>query len=339
MTTQTMSVAERFRCALRGAEVDRLPVMEWATWWDQTILRWHSEGLSPTLDHAGIKRALGLDVDHQLWCRQVPADLVPAQHGAGIIADAADYAAKRGRLYRHDSPLIKDADAVAQWRLACAERAAGQALCWLTFDGFFWWPRVLLGIEPHLYAFSDQADLLHQICDDQCRHIAAWLEQVCAIGAPDFVTFAEDMSYNLGPMLSKRQFDTFLAPYYRRILPLFQQRGIPVLCDSDGDVAMLASWLSEVGFDGVLPLERQAGCDINNLQANNPSFAFLGHFDKMVMNQGEQALQCEFERLAPAMARGRFIPSVDHQTPPSVSLTQYRQYVGLLRDYASGMPY
>ena len=51
----------------------------------------------------------------------------------------------------------------------------------------------------------------------------------------------------------------------------------------------------------------------------------VGHFDKMIMNQGEAAMRAEFERLRAADASGGFIPSVDHQTPPGVSLEQYRQ--------------
>ena len=42
----------------------------------------------------------------------------------------------------------------------------------------------------------------------------------------------------------------------------------------------------------------------------------------------------EFERILPAMKSGRYIPSVDHQTPPDVSVEQYRIYGGLLEEYA-----
>ena len=34
------------------------------------------------------------------------------------------------------------------------------------------------------------------------------------------------------------------------------------------------------------------------------------------------------------MRTGGFIPSVDHQTPPSVSLEEYRCYLRLLEEYA-----
>ena len=61
--------------------------------------------------------------------------------------------------------------------------------------------------------------------------------------------------------------------------------------------------------------------------------AFLGHFDKMCMKHGEEAMRREFERILPSMQRGKVIVSVDHQTPPDVSIENYRTYVSLLREY------
>ena len=47
-------------------------------------------------------------------------------------------------------------------------------------------------------------------------------------------------------------------------------------------------------------------------------------------------MRAGFERLAPLMKTGGFIPSVDHQTPPGVSLEQYRVYLRLLDEYTAG---
>jgi hypothetical protein len=48
------------------------------------------------------------------------------------------------------------------------------------------------------------------------------------------------------------------------------------------------------------------------------------------MNQGEAAIRDEFDRLVPLTQTGGLVPSVDHQTPPGVSLGQYRTYVRVL---------
>jgi len=51
------------------------------------------------------------------------------------------------------------------------------------------------------------------------------------------------------------------------------------------------------------------------------------------MSEGEQAMRKEFERIVPLMKSRGYIPSVDHQTPPGVSLEQYRSYLRLLTEY------
>jgi hypothetical protein len=84
----------------------------------------------------------------------------------------------------------------------------------------------------------------------------------------------------------------------------------------------------------VLPLERQAGVDGMNLRQTFPTLRMIGHFDKMVMPRGESAMRAEFDRLTPLAKSGGFIPSVDHQTPPGVSLDQYLIYLRLLEEYA-----
>jgi hypothetical protein len=53
------------------------------------------------------------------------------------------------------------------------------------------------------------------------------------------------------------------------------------------------------------------------------------------MDKGEAALRAEFERLLPLMRSGGFIPSVDHQTPPHISIDQYRLFRQLLDEYTA----
>ena len=97
---------------------------------------------------------------------------------------------------------------------------------------------------------------------------------------------------------------------------------------------MLVPWLQAVGVDGVLPLERQAGVDACRLRQLYPNLRMVGHYNKLVMNQGEAAIRAEFDRIVPLMKSGGFIPSVDHQTPPGVSLEEYRIYVQILKEYS-----
>ena len=42
----------------------------------------------------------------------------------------------------------------------------------------------------------------------------------------------------------------------------------------------------------------------------------------------------EFERILPAIRSGAYLPGVDHQTPPDVSMENYAIFVRLLKEYA-----
>lgn len=323
-----MNHVERFRALANFKAVDRLPRIEWASWWDKTVERWRGEGL-PTSDRYEMYAHFGLDPYYQCWFWPKGPGYPETPHGQGAVRTMEDYEALRPHLY---PPQDDAAAGLGPW--AAAQRR-GEAVVWITLDGFFWFPRTLLGIERHLYAFYDQPELLHRINED----LAAWqvgvlrlLGKVCR---PTFMTFAEDMSYNHGPMLSRALFDEFLAPYYRQVIPTVEEMGTIPIVDSDGDVTAMVPWLESVGVRGVLPLERQAGVDAGRLRAAHGRFLMIGHYDKMVMTRGEEAMRQEFERLLPVMRTGGFIPSVDHQTPPGVSLAEYRVYLRLLEEYAS----
>lgn len=326
------TVRSRIRKVLRGEmPQDRLPRIEWAHWWDQTVRRWEGEGLPEGLGVSGIKQHFGLDLDCQFGFAQMApgAEGRPTVHGQGWVGDDRDYEALRPFLYPDPVPIDRDRiREVALWQ------EAGDACVWISLSSFFWWPRVLLGIEPHLMAFYDQPDLIHRMNADQLAYMKRCVEAFTAECTPDFMTFAEDMSYNHGPMISERQFDTFMAPYFREIVPILHRHGITVIVDSDGDIEQLVPWFERVGIDGILPLERMAGVDVARVRANHPHWRMVGAYDKTVMHLGEDAIRAEFERLLPVMRTGGFIPSVDHQTPPGVSIEDYRLYLRLLWEYA-----
>ena len=325
-----MTPRERFQAAMNFRPFDRLPLVEWAGWWDQTVDRWHREQLPAGLtDRYDICRHFGLDLYLQDWFGvRRPGCPTAAKHEAGIVADAADYERVRPHLYP-DSVVDRQ-----RWRQWAELQRQGEAVLWFTLEGFFWFPRTLLGIEPHLYAFFDQPELLHRINSDLVEWHRRVCEQLFEVCVPDFMTFAEDLSYNHGPMLSAAQFAEFLAPYYRQITPLLHEPGTLVIVDSDGDITQPLPWFLDAGVDGLLPLERQAGVDVGRLRQRHPRSRFIGCFDKMTMFRGEAAMRAEFERLLPTAASGGLIVSCDHQTPPQVSYDDYRLYLRLFREYA-----
>lgn len=331
-----MKAGERFYNLVRGLSIDRLPVIEWAPWWNLTIDRWNNEGLNlPYKDHKdilNIQRFFGLDGCIQTYFHVRTWDTPhPVSHGAGIIKNEKDYEAVKKTMFYE--PHLFCSKEHTEWLTKTREE--GDTIHFFTVEGFFWYPRELFGIEEHLYSFYDNSDLLHRMCYDYLQWLKKVMEFVGNTFKFDFMSFAEDMSYNNGPMISKDLFDEYLCKYYKVIIPEIKKLDIPVFIDSDGDITKAVDWYAEAGADGIFPLERQAGIDVSIYIDKQPQMTYLGHFDKMCMKFGEKAMRQEFERLLPSCKRGKVIPSVDHQTPPDVSMENYRAYCRLLKEYAA----
>lgn len=327
-----MTNRERFQAVLNLQKPDdRLPVIEWAGWWDQTVFAWREQGLSPDLTWPEIGPSLGLDRHAQISYPSANADCPqPGYFGGGIMETEEDY--EKLLPYLYQDSLIEAQ--VAELKLLKEGHDRGDYPVWITLSGGFWFPRDLFGIENHLFSFHDYPELYHRIINDLGDYQIRLMERVYEVLTPDFMTFAEDMSYNKGPMISEELYQTFIDPLYQKVIPLLHSHGTKVIMDSDGDISRMIPWMQRSGIDGVLPLERQAGVDICALREQYPDFLFIGAFDKMTMRESTAAMRGEFERLLPAMKFGGFIPSCDHQTPPDVPLERYKDYIALQFEYA-----
>ncbi|MCL2878883.1 MAG: hypothetical protein FWF29_01440 [Treponema sp.] len=328
-----MNQRDRFTSVLNfKTPDDRLPMVEWAGWWDLTHHRWQREGLPGNLRGEDLVDYFGID---ELACikaygisDQCPK---PAYHGAPVITDEASYDAVRPYIL-NDSLIGQAREQALQLK---EKHESGEIAVRLWLDGFFWFPRSMFGIMNHLFAFYEFPALMHRMNNDLAEFDLRVMETVFQILEPDMVGFAEDMSYNHGSMISHDMYREFLSPYYAKTIPFIKKHGIKVMVDSDGDITQMIPWLLEDGIEGVYPLERQAGVDVAALRRQYPKLLILGAYDKLVMSKGEQEMRAEFERLLPVMRSGGFVPSVDHQTPPEVSLDNYRIYLRLFEEYCT----
>ena len=103
-----MTPRERFVKTLSGERPDRLPVVEWASWWDKTVARWRGEGM-PELSGTGMMEYFGLDVLHQFWLpHRKPGLPSPAYNGAPIIETEDDYERIKPYLFPEDAVTLAE---------------------------------------------------------------------------------------------------------------------------------------------------------------------------------------------------------------------------------------
>ncbi|MFH1676662.1 MAG: uroporphyrinogen decarboxylase family protein [bacterium] len=323
-----MTNRERFIAALKCEAIDRLPVIEPFVWWNLTIDRWHGEGLpAEILDPTEF---FGLDPWHQTWIGPGPEKNPESDDGDWKIENIDDYIRAKRHLFPEPPFNYEKVDRQIQRHLS------GEIYAWITVEGFFWFPRVILGIENHLYSYCTNPELIHAINRDLLEFNKCAITEYCHHLTPDWMTIAEDMSYNAGSMIGKNLVDEFMRPYYLELIAHAKNCGIRfVFVDTDGNCTDPISWFhDETGIDGFVPFERNAGMDLNVTRERHPKVLIIGGFDKRKMYASESELRLEFETALPALRQGGIILGCDHQTPPEVSLERYKLYVKLLGEYA-----
>ncbi len=89
-----MTNRERVQTVLNYQNPDRLPMVEWATWWNLTTDRWQKEGAPALSSPDTLQNWFGLDPLRQIWVSPKSGKCPqPASHGAGILWDEAGYEA------------------------------------------------------------------------------------------------------------------------------------------------------------------------------------------------------------------------------------------------------
>ena len=186
-----MTNRDRFRAVLNLEKPDdRLPVIEWAGWWDQTIHNWWEQGLPRELTWREIGPYLGLDPHMQISYPTATAGCPqPATFGGSIMEDEEGYEKLLPYLYQ-DSLIDAQVEEFKQLKQG---HDRGDYPVWITLTGGFWFPRELFGIENHLFSFFDYPQLYHRILDDLAAYQIRLLERVYEVLTPDFMTFAEDV--------------------------------------------------------------------------------------------------------------------------------------------------
>jgi uroporphyrinogen-III decarboxylase len=209
-----------------------------------------------------------------------------------------------------------------------ADQERGDYAVRMHIEGFFWVPRNLFGIEPHLYAFYDFPELMHDINQFILDIFLTKLVKVLEALPADLVYIMEDLSGTNGPMLSPALFDEFVGSYYRRLIPVLKRAGAKhVFIDTDGDFRRLIPNFLSAGVDGFMPMDVNAGMDIVQVRRDFPRLKFIGGYNKLCIAGGRESIDQEFNRLLPIIRKGGYIPGCDHQVAPSTSLKNYRYYI------------
>lgn len=219
--------------------------------------------------------------------------------------------------------------------LAAEMKNQNHTLVCTHMDGFFAYPRELMGVENMLMMFYDDPEFMKDMIDDRVNFYMELYEKAIVDTKPDFAFIWEDMCFINGPLVSPAIFREFMLPAYKKLTSDLRDMGIKnVIVDSDGDVTKLIPLWLEGGVNGLLPFEVNSGMDVVKIGEEFPTLRIFGGIDKFRIAAGKKSIDEELNRVLPIMKkRGGYFVSVDHWVPPEISLEDFAYYVSKAQKY------
>lgn len=360
-----MTNKERFLSAISFKNVDRLPMVDFG-YWKETIDTWHLQGLPEYIQNdAQVEEFFGLDrgfeqnmvngFNHEgergIIFRIYPKfekriieennETITYYNEDGILLKATKTHQSMPQFIKYPVATMEDFERIVPrlnakdpgrikedfYEIILKANISNEAIgVWL--DGFFAWPRELMGIENLSIAYFEDPKLIHAINSQHACFIKEYIDVVLSKTKVDYACFFEDMAYKSGALISPRIFREFMTTYYEDVIQYLKGKGIQkIMIDSDGNTVELCQLFVEVGADVYYPCEINAGSHPEVLRKKYPNLALIGGIDKKALIAGKDSIDKELSKLPALIELGGYIPAVDHRIPPDVTLENYKYYV------------
>jgi uroporphyrinogen decarboxylase len=123
----------------------------------------------------------------------------------------------------------------------------------------------LRGMQELFLDMSLHPEFVHQLA----RLVTDYNLELCQVAVEsgvDVLIIEDDIAGNEGPLISPQHFSEFVAPYNQEVLDYAHQQGLMVILHSDGNLWPVLDQLLDMGYDGLNPLEPQAGMHLKKVK-------------------------------------------------------------------------
>jgi len=139
-----------------------------------------------------------------------------------------------------------------------------KAVCFL-MRGTFVRSWRLRGMQALLMDMLDRPAFVHRLAEMVTGYNLELCQHLVQAGA-DVLIVEDDIAGNDRTLMSPRHFREFIAPYNQRCLDFAHEHGLRVVRHSDGNLWSVLDTLLAMGYDGLNPLEPQAGMHLKQVK-------------------------------------------------------------------------
>ncbi len=324
-----MNERERFLKTMRFEEPDRVPYFEQYIRED-TIERWHKEGLPPGVD---IEEYFNLD--HR--------DVIPLKLSYREIDKRFDYPIENERDLERFRKFLESArkrayprnwkSLVKQYRNRDYPVGIG---AWesgiLLFLGVIDWPT----FERACYLFCDNPALVKAVMETAADFLIRGIEPALNEMDIDFAYFSEPIAGSNGPVISPQMFREFVIPHYKKMAAFLKEHGVDIIIlRSYGNIEALLPDMVDAGVNGLWLTETvPSNMDYLSIRKEyGKRLALIGGIDSNVLMRDEEAIKEElYRKVPPLLETGGYIPTIDNRARAHIPFKSFVYYRRLLEE-------
>ncbi len=137
----------------------------------------------------------------------------------------------------------------------------------------------LVGLEELLISFKANPDFAKKLLDMSFNYYFELAKAAIDAGA-DVILCGDDLAYKTGLMMSRRDFERFLLPYYEKMIDQVHRKGAYFIKHTDGRIWEILDLLVEAGIDAINPLEPVADMNIGEVKKKyGDKVCLIGNID------------------------------------------------------------
>ena len=199
--------------------------------------------------------------------------------------------------------------------------------------GFSFFPRHLMGDVVYMMSMYDDPGFLKEFNDYFLDLVMNYWSLILKDVEIDCIFILEDIAYRSGSFISKDMFREFLTPYYIKFLDFLKQFKVKnILVDCDGLIDELIPLWIEAGVTGIFPIE--AVNDVSEIREKYPKLQLMGGIDKKLLFKDgtKKDIDEELEKVKRLIAKGGYVPHIDHAVSEDVTWENFKYYREKLND-------
>ena len=204
----------------------------------------------------------------------------------------------------------------------CHQRFQGTKATFWLMRGVFVRSWRLIGMTNYMTNLYAEPEFIHALAKMMLEFNLAQLDLLADAGL-DVLVIEDDIAMDKGPMVSLDHFKEFINHYNRQIVERAHAKGLKVVRHSDGNLWPILDVLIESGYDGLNPLEPQAGMDMAKVKDYcGDKICLLGNIDSVDLlpaGSREEVEQAVVQTIEDGAAGGGLIICSSNSLHPGVN--------------------